>query len=60
MTYKLQLAKGRKVEREHLPYLRVLKKKKKCPTDKQFVEGISKAHIKEDKSYYDKLEKAGL
>jgi hypothetical protein len=59
MSYKIQLAKGRKVEREHLPYLRVLKKKNKCPTEKQFVEGIAKAHIKEfpKGNYYDELAK---
>ena len=60
MTYKQQLKKGRKVEREHLPYLKQLKKKGKCPTDKQFVEGIAKAHISENPKYYDKLQKAGL
>lgn len=60
MSYKIQLAKGRKVEREHLPYLRELRKEKKCPTDEQFVEGIAKAHLKEDKNYYTKLEKAKL
>lgn len=58
MTYQLKL--GKKVEREHLPYLRKLKKQKKCPTDNQFVTGIAKAHIKEDKNYYTKLKKAGL
>lgn len=58
MTYQLKL--GRKVEREHLPYLRKLKKTGKCPTDSQFVEGIAKAHLQEDKQYYTKLQKAGL
>jgi hypothetical protein len=62
MTYQLKL--GRKVEKEHLPYFRKIqaykKKTGKCPTEKQFVEGIAKAHLKEDKNYYTKLKKAGL
>ena len=64
MSYKIQLAKGRKVEREHLPFYHQIKKEHKeegkCPSDTKFVEGIAKAHIKEDKNYYDKLNKAGL
>jgi hypothetical protein len=60
MTYKLQLAKGRKIEREHLPFYNKMKKNHKCVSDEKFVEGIAKAHIKEDKNYYDKLNKAGL
>jgi hypothetical protein len=60
MAYKLQLKKGRKVEREHLPFYHQIKKDKQCPTDEKFAEGIAKAHLKEDKNYYDKLEKAGL
>jgi len=64
MTYKEQLKKGRKVEKEHLFYYRQIKKQKmktgRCPTDRQFTEGIAKAHIKEDKNYYDKLKKAKL
>jgi len=64
MSYKLQLKKGKKVEKEHLPFYHQIKKDKmktgKCPTDEKFTEGIAKAHIKEDRSYYDKLQKAGL
>jgi len=64
MSYKLQLAKGRKVEKEHLLFYHQIQKDKmkngKCPSDTKFVEGIAKAHIKEDKNYYDKLNKAGL
>jgi hypothetical protein len=64
MSYKLQLSKGKRVEREHLPYYHQIQKEKqktgKCPTDEKFVEGIAKAHIKEDKNYYTKLEKAKL
>lgn len=64
MSYKLQLNKGKRVEREHLPYYHQIQKNKmktgKCPTDEKFVEGIAKAHINEDSSYYDKLQKAGL
>lgn len=60
MAYKAQLKMGRKVEREHLPYLHQLKKSKRCPSDAQFTEGIAKVHIKEDKNYYSKLKKAGL
>jgi hypothetical protein len=62
MTYQLKI--GRKIEREHLPYFRKIqaykKKTGKCPTEKQFVEGIAKAHLKEDKNYYTKLKKARL
>jgi hypothetical protein len=60
MTYKIQMKMGRKVEKEHLPYYRKIKKSGKCPSEKQFTEGIAKAHIKEDKNYYSKLNKAGL
>jgi hypothetical protein len=62
MAYQLKL--GKKIEREHLPFWKRIKTYKKltgkCPTDKQFVEGIAKAHLQEDKSYYTKLKKAGL
>ena len=62
MTYQLKL--GKKVEKEHLPYFRKIKayqqKTGKCPTENQFVTGIAKAHIKEDKNYYSKLKKAKL
>jgi hypothetical protein len=58
MSYQLRI--GKKIEREHLPYYRKIKKTGKCPTENQFVEGIAKAHIKEDKNYYTKLKKAGL
>jgi len=58
MTYQLKL--GKQIEKEHLPYLRKLKKTKKCPTENEFVEGIAKAHLKEDKKYYTKLKRAGL
>jgi hypothetical protein len=37
-----------------------MKKNKKCPTEEQFVEGIAKAHLKENRKYYTKLKKAGL
>lgn len=60
MAYKQQLKKGISVEREHLPYYHSIKKQKKYPTDKQFAEGIAKAHLKEDKNYYTKLQKAKL
>jgi hypothetical protein len=60
MSYKLQLRKGKKVEKEHLPFYHKLKKNHKCVSDEKFVEGIAKAHLKEDKNYYDKLNKAGL
>jgi hypothetical protein len=55
-----QLKIGRKVEREHLPFFRQIKKSGKCPTESKFTEGIAKAHIKEDRNYYKKLKKAGL
>lgn len=58
MSYQLKL--GKKVEREHLPYYRKIKKSGKCPSETKFTEGIAKAHIKEDKKYYTKLKKAGL
>jgi hypothetical protein len=64
MSFKTQLKKGKKVEREHLPYYHQIKKKfsktGKCPTDSQFAEGIAKEHISENPKYYDKLIKAGL
>lgn len=60
MSYKLQIAKGKKVEKEHLDFYHKIKKQKKLPSDKKFTEGIAKAHIKEDKNYYTKLEKAKL
>jgi hypothetical protein len=60
MSYKLQLKKGRAVEREHLDFYHKIKKEKKLPSDKKFTEGIAKAHLKEDSKYYDKLQKAGL
>ena len=60
MSYKLQLAKGKKVEREHLAFYHQIKKKDKLPSDIKFTEGIAKAHIKEDKNYYTKLQKAKL
>jgi len=63
-SYKIQLQKGRRVEKEHLPYYHKIqkdfKKTGKCPSDKAFTEGIAKAHISEDKLYYNKLNKAGL
>jgi len=59
-----QMKIGKRIEREHLPYFRKMKAHKlktgKCPTESQFVEGISKAHLKEDRNYYSKLKKAGL
>lgn len=63
MTYNQQLKKGRKIEREHIPYYHQIQKDKmktgKCPTDEKFVEGIAKAHINEfpNGNYYDELEK---
>jgi len=64
MTYKENLRKGMLVEREHLPFFHKIKKgymgTGKCPSDKQFTEGIAKAHIQEDKKYYTKLKKAGI
>lgn len=64
MAYKTQLKMGRRVEREHLPFYRQIKKQNqktgKCPTETGFVEGIAKAHIQEDKNYYTKLKKAKL
>lgn len=63
MTYKLQLAKGKKVEREHLPFYKQLKKENqktgKCASDEKFTEGIAKAHIKEfpKGDYYKELAK---
>jgi len=58
MSYQLKI--GKKIEREHLPYFRKVKRVKKYPTENNFVEGIAKAHLKEDKNYYSKLKKAGL
>ena len=64
MAYKQQLKQGKIVEREHLPFFRQIKKETqktgKCPTENEFVEGIAKAHISEDKNYYTKLNKAKL
>lgn len=64
MTYNQKVTQGAKVEREHLPFFHKIKKgymkTGKCPSDKQFTEGISKAHIHEDRNYYTKLKKAGL
>jgi hypothetical protein len=60
MSYKIQLHKGKIVEKEHLPFYHKMKKTHKCVSDEKFVEGISKAHLKEDKLYYTKLKKAGL
>lgn len=58
MSYQLKL--GKKVEREHLPFYRKIKKSGKLPSEEKFVEGIAKAHISEDKKYYTKLYRAGL
>jgi hypothetical protein len=60
MTYATQLRQGKKVEREHLPFYRQIKRSGKCPSPEKFTEGIAKAHIQEDKKYYTKLKKAGL
>jgi hypothetical protein len=60
MAYKTQLKLGKKVEKEHLPYFRQIKKQKKCPTEEQFVEGIAKAHLSESPTYYSRLKRAGL
>jgi len=59
VTYKLQLKKGIKVEREHKnTYSKV--KKGKIKTSKEFYSSIAKEHIKENPEYYNKLEKANL
>jgi sulfur relay (sulfurtransferase) DsrC/TusE family protein len=62
MTYQLKL--GKRIEKEHLGTFRKMKayrkKTGKCPSDKMFVESITKDHLKEDKNYYTKLKKAGL
>lgn len=64
MTYAQQLKRGKIVEREHLPFFRQLKKQNKktgkCISEDKFTEGIAKAHLKEDKIYYTKLDKTGL
>lgn len=60
MSFKTQLSKGKKIEREHLPFYRQIKKQEKYPSEEKFAEGIAKAHISEDKNYYTKLSKAGL
>lgn len=64
MTYKIQIAKGRKVEQEHLGTLRKMKayqqRTGKYPSEKMFVESISKDHLRESSTYYTKLEKARL
>lgn len=64
MAYNQKIKTGSRVEREHLPFFHKIKKgymkTGKCPSDKQFTEGIAKAHIQEDKKYYTKLKKAGL
>lgn len=63
MAYKQELKMGRKVEKEHLPFYRQIKKQNqktgKCPTENQFVEGIAKAHIQEfpKGNYYSELAK---
>jgi hypothetical protein len=59
-----QLKIGKRIEKEHLPFWRRIKAFKeltgKCPTDKQFVEGIAKDHLKEYPDYYSRLKKAKL
>jgi len=64
MTYKIQLSKGKKVEREHYPTYQKLqayhKKTGKCLSKEEFAGSIAKDHLKEDKNYYTKLEKAKL
>lgn len=64
MTYKTQLKKGKKIEQEHLPFYRQIKKQNqqsgKCPSEEKFAEGIAKAHLRENPNYYTKLSKAGL
>jgi hypothetical protein len=58
MTYKQELAKGKKVEREHRHTFAVLQKKKLSAN--KFYESIARDHLKEDKEYYTKLKKAKL
>lgn len=58
MTYNQQLKKGIKVEKEHKRTYNLSQKKKL--SKKQFYESIAKDHLKEDKNYYSKLQKAKL
>lgn len=57
MNYQLKL--GKKVEREHKgTYAKV--KARKIKTAEQFYENIASDHLKESKTYYSRLKKAGL
>lgn len=58
MTYKQELAKGKRIEREHRHTFATLQKKKLSAN--KFYESIAKDHIKEDSHYYEKLKKAKL
>jgi hypothetical protein len=64
MVSSYQLRLGKKIEKEHYPTYRKLKayhsKSGKCLSKEKFAESIAKDHIKEDKNYYTKLNKAGL
>jgi hypothetical protein len=76
MTYKEELKKGKKVEREHKDTYKILQKKKSQQYEdyilygdkerddeisrNKFYESIAKDHLKEDKNYYTKLKKAKL
>lgn len=55
---------GAKVEREHMPTLKWMKrfreKTGKCPPAEQVFEHIAGDHIKERKDYYPRLKKARL
>jgi hypothetical protein len=64
MTYKQQMAMGRKVEREHKGTYAYMKKYHamtgRLPPEEKVFESISSDHLKEDKEYYSKLKKSGL
>jgi len=64
MSYKMQLAKGKRVEREHKNTYLYLKRNVattgKLPNEDKFYTSIATDHVKEDSKYYDKLKKAKL
>lgn len=64
VSYKVSLDRGKKIEKEHYPTYRKLKayhqKTGKCMPKEKFAEDIAKDHLKEDKNYYIKLQKAKL
>jgi hypothetical protein len=61
MTYKIQIRKGKKIEREHYPTYKKLKayhqKTGKCMPKEKFAEDIAKDHIREfpKGNYYSEL-----